>query len=74
MCFGTDLWERWTKDEFESLYRPYMESGRGWEFKMRDRCIDLQPCGTIALFDETLFSQSFGPCRASGAARLDDHE
>ncbi|MEO1716821.1 MAG: nuclear transport factor 2 family protein [Planctomycetota bacterium] len=72
--FGTDLWERWTKDEFESLYRPYMGSGRGWEFKMRDRCIDLQPCGTIALFDEALFSQSFGPCRASGAARLDDHE
>ena len=70
--FGTDLWERWTKDKFEALYRPYMESGKGWEFKMRDRRIDIQPCGTIALFDETLFSESFGPCRGSGAARLDD--
>ena len=70
--FGTDLWERWTKPEFEALYRPYMESGRGWEFKMRDRRIDLQPGGDIALFDETLFSESFGPCRGSGAARLDD--
>lgn len=72
--FGTDLWERWTKPEFEALYRPYMESGRGWEFKMRDRRIDLQPCGTIALFDETLFSESFGPCRGSGTARLDGDE
>lgn len=70
--FGTDLWERWTKDEFAALYKPYMESGRGWEFKMRDRRIALQPCGTIALFDEALFSDSFGPCRGSGAARLDD--
>ncbi len=70
--FGTDLWERWTKPEFEALYRPYMESGRGWEFKMRDRRIDVQPGGDIALFDETLFSESFGPCRGSGAARRDD--
>ncbi len=70
--FGTDLWERWTKDEFEALYRPYMESGRGWEFTRRDRRIDIQPCGTIALFDESLSSESFGPCRGSGAARLED--
>ncbi|MEO1534649.1 MAG: nuclear transport factor 2 family protein [Planctomycetota bacterium] len=72
--FGTDLWERWTKEEFAALYKPYMESGRGWEFKMRDRRIAVQPCGTIALFDETLFSESYGPCRGSGTARLDDGE
>ncbi|MEO0630881.1 MAG: nuclear transport factor 2 family protein, partial [Planctomycetota bacterium] len=72
--FGTDLWERWTKEEFAALYKPYMESGRGWEFKMRDRRTAVQPCGTIALFDETLFSESYGPCRGSGAARLDDGE
>ncbi|MEM1071460.1 MAG: nuclear transport factor 2 family protein [Planctomycetota bacterium] len=72
--FGTDLWERWPIDAFEALYKPYMESGRGWELKARDRRIDIQPCGTIALFDEAVFSDSFGPCRGSGAARLDDGE
>ncbi|MGP1273461.1 MAG: nuclear transport factor 2 family protein [Phycisphaerales bacterium] len=70
--FGTDLWERWTKSQFEALYRPYMESGRGWELQVRSRIIAVQPCDTMALFDEVLFSESFGLCRATGAARLDD--
>ena len=70
--FGTDIWERWPKDEFESLYKPYMESGNGWWFQMRDRHVDIQPGGTIALFDETLYSEAYGQCRGSGAARLED--
>ncbi|MEO1583737.1 MAG: nuclear transport factor 2 family protein [Planctomycetota bacterium] len=72
--FGTDQWERWTKPEFEALYRPYMESGRGWYFRVRNRHIDIQPAGDTALFDEFLFSESFGPCRGSGVARLADGE
>jgi len=72
--FGTDIWERWPKDEFESLYRPYMESGNGWWFQMRDRHIDIQPGGTVALFDETLYSEAYGQCRGSGACRLEDGE
>lgn len=70
--FGTDLWERWTKAEFEALYRPYMESGRGWSFPARGRHVDIQQGGRFALFDEVLHSDSFGPCRGTGAARLDD--
>lgn len=70
--FGTDLWERWTKPEFEALYRPYMQSGRGWSFPARGRRVEIQPCGTIALFDEVLHSDTFGPCRGTGAARLGD--
>lgn len=72
--FGTDIWERWPKHEFESLYRPYMEGGNGWWFQMRDRHIDVQPGETVALFDETLYSESYGQCRGSGACRLEDGE
>ncbi|GAB5496748.1 MAG: hypothetical protein Phyf2KO_18280 [Phycisphaerales bacterium] len=72
--FGTDIWERWTKDEFESLYKPYMESGRGWWFQMRDRHVDVQPGGTVAVFDETLYSEAYGQCRGSGACRLVEGE
>lgn len=72
--FGTDIWERWPRDEFESLYRPYMESGRGWWFEMRNRHVDVQPAEGVALFDETLYSESYGQCRGTGAARLVDGE
>jgi endonuclease/exonuclease/phosphatase family metal-dependent hydrolase/ketosteroid isomerase-like protein len=72
--FGTDIWERWPKDEFESLYKPYMQGGNGWWFQMRDRHVDVQPGGTVALFDETLFSEAYGQCRGSGACRLQDGE
>lgn len=70
--FGTDIWERWELPEFESLYRPYMQSGRGWSFQMRDRHINIQPGGRVALFDETLYSRSYGQCRGTGACRLED--
>ncbi|PHQ80413.1 MAG: hypothetical protein COB69_06045 [Phycisphaera sp.] len=70
--FGTDIWERWTKEEFVTLYKPYMESGQGWWFEMHMRRVDVQPCGTIALFDEVLYSESYGICRSSGTARLED--
>lgn len=70
--FGTDIWERWELPEFESLYRPYMQSGRGWSFQMRDRHITMQPGGTVALFDETLYSRAYGQCRGTGACRLED--
>lgn len=70
--FGTDIWERWELPEFESLYRPYMQGGRGWTFHVRDRHIVPQPGGTVALFDETLYSLAFGQCRGTGAARLED--
>ena len=70
--FGTDIWERWPLDEFEALYRPYMESGRGWWFQMRDRHVTIQPGGSVALFDETLYSDAYGQCRGTGACRLED--
>ncbi len=70
--FGTDIWERWELPEFESLYRPYMQSGRGWWFQMRDRHITVQPGETVALFDETLYSDAYGQCRGTGACRLED--
>ncbi|MCA9272217.1 MAG: nuclear transport factor 2 family protein [Phycisphaerales bacterium] len=70
--FGTDVWERWELPEFESLYRPYMQSGRGWWFQMRDRHISVQPGGEVAIFDETLYSAAYGQCRGTGACRLED--
>jgi len=69
--FGTDVWERWELPEFESLYRPYMQSGRGWWFQMRDRHITVQPGATVAIFDETLYSDAYGQCRGTGACRLE---
>ena len=70
--YGTDIWERWELPEFEGLYKPYMQSGRGWTFHVRDRHVVVLPGGEVALFDETLYSLAYGQCRGTGAARLED--
>lgn len=61
---GTDRHERWSRAEFEALFRPYMESGRGWTYHPRDRHVEQK--GSLAWFDETLWHESYRFCRGSG--------
>ena len=61
---GTDKTERWPLAEFERLYRPYMEGGRGWTYVVRDRNVTVR--GDVAWFDERLSNEAYGHCRGSG--------
>ncbi|MEO0512083.1 MAG: nuclear transport factor 2 family protein [Planctomycetota bacterium] len=67
---GTDRRERWTFDEFETRYKPFMARGLGWTYRVRDR--DLRVEGDVAWFDETLWNTDYGHCRGSGVLTKTD--
>ena len=62
---GTDVSERWIKDEFIKFAKPYFDRGKAWEFKAYDRHITFSNDGKIAWFDE-LLETWMGNCRGSG--------
>ncbi len=63
---GTDASERWQGQAFADFARPRFESGRGWEYRPRDRRISLSMDGKVAWFDELLSHDKLGTCRGSG--------
>ena len=63
---GTDVTERWSKDEFKAFVEPYFSQGKGWLYTPVERNISLIKQGQVAFFDEILFSESYGTCRGSG--------
>lgn len=64
---GTDVTERWTKDEFEAWATPLFRGTSAWVFSATRRSISLSTDGNTAWFDEDLVSKSYWPCRGSGA-------
>jgi hypothetical protein len=64
---GTDVTERWTKEEFEAWAAPAFRKTSAWVFSAVRRSISLSADGNTAWFDEDLASESFWPCRGSGA-------
>jgi ketosteroid isomerase-like protein len=64
--FGTDASERWKTDAFRAWAHPYFERGRAWTFTPRSRNVYISRSGTVAWFDETLDSASYGECRGTG--------
>ena len=63
---GTDASERWQGQAFADFARPHFESGRGWEYRPRQRRVRLSPNGEVAWFDELLDHDRLGTCRGSG--------
>lgn len=64
---GTDVTERWTKEEFEAWAAPYFRGTSAWVYSAVRRSISLSADGNTAWFDEDLASASYWPCRGSGA-------
>jgi len=65
---GTDAGERWSRDEFERLYRKHFEEGKAWTFVPRDRHVYVSDHGDLAWFDERLDTEKLGELRGSGVA------
>ena len=66
---GSDASERWTIQEFQTQYGPFMESGRGWTCIPRDRFVTLGPRGQVAWVDELLDHSTYGVWRGTGVLR-----
>lgn len=64
---GTDVTERWTKEEFEAWAAPRFQGTSAWVYSAIRRSISLSADGNTAWFDEDLISKSYWPCRGSGA-------
>jgi ketosteroid isomerase-like protein len=64
---GTDVTERWRKEELEAWAAPLFQGTSAWVFSAIRRSISLSADGNTAWFDEDLDSKSYWPCRGSGA-------
>ena len=69
---GTDAGERWQGRAFADFAEPHFDSGRGWDYRPRDRSIQLSADGSVAWFDELLSHQTLGTCRGSGVLVRED--
>jgi ketosteroid isomerase-like protein len=63
---GTDIRERWSKEEFQKWASPYFQRPSAWTFRASRRQVTLSADGSTAWFDEDLVSESYWPCRGSG--------
>lgn len=63
---GTDLRERWTREELQEWAAPYFQRPSAWVFTASRRRVYLSADGNSAWFDEDLVSESYWPCRGSG--------
>ena len=65
---GTDISERWLRDELKSWSAKIFERESAWRFKAYDRFVEFDESGKIAWWDEKLETW-MGPCRGSGVAK-----
>ena len=63
---GTDATERWDLNAFRAYAHPFFAKGKAWTLKPSGRHVSIAPDGTVAWFDETVTSPSYGPSRGSG--------
>jgi hypothetical protein len=68
---GTDATERWTVKEFREWARPHFSAKKAWNFRPRDRHIEVSGDGRTAWFDEMLDTGTLGVCRGSGVLVLE---
>lgn len=67
---GTDPSERWPQAEFRAWGGKYFEGDSAWIYVPQRRHVDV--VGDLAWFDESLYSDSYGACRGTGALRKID--
>ena len=70
--FGTDMSERWAKQEFQEYAKPHFDEGRGWTYVPTDRNIYVSEDGKMGWFDEVLVNEQYGEVRGTGALILEN--
>lgn len=66
---GTDISERWLRDELRSWAKSAFDKAPAWDFKAKDRVIYLDPNDAdLAWLEETLETW-MGPCRGSAVLK-----
>ena len=70
---GTDEWERWPKEpDFRRYVDGRFKDGSGWNYRSVERKIRIADSGTLAWFDEVVFSEQNGRFRGTGVLTLQD--
>ena len=62
---GTDITERWTKQQFYEFCKPHFDKGKAWDFTPSNRTVYFSEDMKTAWFEESLDTW-MGPCRGSG--------
>ncbi len=62
---GTDVTERWTKEELEAWAAPRFKGPSAWTYRAVRRAVKLSVDGRTAWVDEDLESKSYWPCRGT---------
>jgi hypothetical protein len=70
---GTDIGERWTKQQFYEFCKPYFDKGKAWDFTPSKRTIYFSEDMKTAWFEESLETW-MGPCRGSGVLLYKNRE
>ena len=68
---GTDISERWSRDELRDWSVKFFDRESAWAFEPFERNIHIDEDGIIAWWDEKLETW-MGPCRGSGVAKKID--
>ena len=68
--FGTDISERWPKNDFRSYAMSRFKTGTGWTYYMKERNIYFSDDGKTAWFDEILINKNYGNFRGTGALKI----
>ena len=72
--FGTDISERWHKNDFNEYVTKRMESGTGWTYTMKERNLYFSDDKKTAWFDEILISKEYGYFRGTGALKIENNK
>ncbi len=72
--FGTDISERWPKNEFKLYVKSRFDSGIGWTYKPINRNIFISNNERVAWFDEILFNEKYGEFRGTGVLIIENGE
>ena len=70
--FGTDISERWSKNEFKLYVRSRFDTGTGWTYKPINRNIFISKNEKVAWFDEILFNEKYGEFRGTGVLIIEN--
>ena len=72
--FGTDIGERWEKNNFQEYGLARFETAQGWTYHMTERNIyfsdDVQTCW----YDELVRNDKYGQLRGTGVLKLVNQE
>jgi hypothetical protein len=70
---GTDISEKWNKNEFYNFCKPYFDKGKAWVFLPSKRTIYISQDFQVAWFEESLDTW-MGSCRGSGVLLYENNE